>query len=108
MDWYVCRARRIIVYYLILCFSWDLFLFSRAGAGGLVGVKFGLSPSKSGAHKRVLSFAFFLLSSSAIFLSCILMASLILSLSFCLILSQSSSKDQSECIGGEISAGVGQ
>ena len=36
------------------------------------------------------------------------MALLILSLSFCLIPSQSSSEDQFECIDGGISAGVGQ
>ena len=93
---------------MILCFFGGLFPFSRAGAGGLVGGKFGLLPSKSGAHERILSFAFLLLSSSAIFLSCILMALLILSLSFCLVLSQYPSEDQSECIGGEIGAGVGQ
>ena len=90
--------------FLIFCF----FSFcSGAGAGGLVGSKFGLSPSKSGMHERVLSFTFLLLPSSAIFLSCILMASLILSLSFCLAPSQSTSEDQSECIDGKISAGEG-
>ena len=59
-------------------------------------------------HERIVSFAFLLLSSSAIFLSCILMASLIFSLYFFLAMSQSSPADQLECIGGEISAGVGQ
>ena len=76
-------------------------------AGGVVVGKFGLSPSKSGVHERVLSFAILLHPSSAIFLSWILMVSLILSLSFCLAPSQSSSEDQSECIGGDTGAGVG-
>ena len=72
--------------FLIVCFL----SFSGPGAGGLVGGKFCLSPSKSGAHEWVLSFTSLLLSSSAIFLSCIFMASLILSLSLCLAPFQSS------------------
>ena len=88
-------------------FLFAYFSFSGAEAGGLVRDMFCLSPSKSGPYERVLSFAFLLLSSSAISLPCIFMILLVLFLSFCLALSQSSSEDQSECIDGDIGAGLG-
>ena len=72
--------------------------------------KCGSSLSKSGAHdlhNRALSSSFFFLSSSAIFLCSFVMILLILSLSFCLVPSQSSSEDQSECTRDESGTGVG-
>ena len=70
----------------------------------------GLSPNRLSLLdllKKVLSFAFSLLSSSANFLFSLLMILLIISLSFCLVPSMSSSEDLPECIGGDIHACVG-
>ena len=70
-----------------------------------------LHKSKSGAqdlHNGEFSSSLFLLSSSAILHCSSLMILLIISLSFCLVLSQSSSEDQSKCTRDESGAGVGQ
>ena len=107
---------------LVLFYPFHIFLFSScllfssfssgAGTKGSKRGEFHLALIKLGVHNLhngAFSSSLFFLHSSDMFLchSLMILSNYSLSLSFCLVLFQSSSEDQSECTGDESGTGVG-